>query len=195
MVIDMKVSVGVSARHIHLSKEDLEILFGKNYELTKKGDLTQKGQYASEEKVTLKGPKGELQNVRILGPVRKTTQVELAKTDAYKLGIEAPVRLSGDLKDAGEIIIAGPKGEIKRNAAIIAARHLHANYNDAIKYGFSEKDVASLIVGGSRGGVLDNIMIRINDNFSFEVHLDTDEANAFLINNGDSFELKINKQK
>lgn len=187
----MIIQVGVSARHVHLSKQDLQLLFGEDYKLTKKADLTQPGQFASEETVTIKGSKSSIERVRILGPVREQTQVEISLTDSFKLGINAPLRLSGDLKDAGEVTIIGPNGEIKRNAAIVAARHIHATPDDAKKYGLTQNSIISLKIKGEREGILDNIKVRINDNFFFETHIDTDEANAFLIKNGDKVEFNI----
>ena len=187
----MKVNVGVSARHVHLNREDLNILFGEDYELTQKSPLSQKGQFASVEQVTIKGPKGEIPNVRILGPLRSQSQVEVSRTDCFKLGISAPVRNSGDLHDASQIEIIGPKGSVVRNCAIIAARHIHANKEDAKRLGFLDKEFVSLKVEGEKAGTLDNVYVRIDDNFSLEVHLDTDDANSFLINNKDSVELII----
>ena len=187
----MKVRIGVSARHVHVTKEDLNTLFGEGYELTKKVDLTQPGQYACNEQVTLKGPKGEIERVRILGPERGETQVEISRTDSFKLGVKPPVRNSGDLEGAAEITIVGPKGEVTKNAAIIAARHVHATIEDAKKYGFEGKKFVSVVVKGEKGGILENVYVRISDKFSYEVHLDTDDANAFLINNGDEAELIV----
>lgn len=187
----MKVSIGVSARHVHLSKEDLMILFGEDYSLTKKVDLSQPGQYACNEQVVLEGPKGKIERVRILGPVRSETQVEISKTDSFALGINPPVRNSGDLEGASEVKIIGPKGEIKRNAAIIASRHLHATKEDAIKYGFEGKEFISLKIDGEKPGILENVYVRLNENFKYEIHLDTDDANAFLIKNGDIGEIII----
>lgn len=187
----MKVNVGVSARHVHLSSEDLEILFGKDSKLTKKVDLSQPGQFASNEQVVLKGPKGTIERVRVLGPVRGETQVEISKTDSFALGIKPPVRNSGDLEGAAEVTIIGPNGEVTRNAAIIASRHIHATEADAEEYGFKGKEFVSIVIEGEKGGILENVYVRINDNFSLEVHLDTDDANAFLIKNGDEAELIV----
>lgn len=187
----MKAKVGVSARHIHITKEDLNVLFGKDYKLTKKFDLSQPGQYACEEQVVLKGPKGTIERVRILGPERSKTQVEISKTDCFTLGIKAPVRNSGDLNEAAEITIVGPKGEIIKDAAIIAARHIHATKEDAIKYDFLNKKVISIKINGEKSGILDNVYVRISDDFLYEIHLDTDDANSFLIENGNEVELII----
>lgn len=187
----MKVNIGVSARHVHLNKEDLEMLFGKGYELTYKSPLSQPGQFASKEQVIIKGPKGEIERVRILGPLRSKSQVEISKTDCFKLGIDAPYRLSGNLDNAGIIEIIGPQGSIVRNCAIIAARHIHATKEDAIKLGFLDKEFVSLEINGEKKGIIDNVYVRINDNYKLEVHIDTDDANAFLIKNGDEEELII----
>lgn len=187
----MKVTVGVSARHVHVTKDDLKVLFGENFELTKKVDLSQPGQYACNEQVTIKGPKGSIERVRILGPERDKTQVEVSKTDSFALGINPPVRNSGDLDGACEITIIGPNGEITRNAAIIAARHLHISMKDAEEYGLLDKEFVSILVKGEKGGILDNVYVRVSDDYSYEVHLDTDDANAFLIKNGDEVELII----
>lgn len=187
----MRVKIGVSARHVHVTKDDVKILFGENYKLIKKKDLSQPGQYACCEQVTIKGPKGIIENVRILGPERKQTQVEISKTDTFKLGIDAPVRLSGDLSDAEEITIIGPKGEITKKAAIVAARHVHVSVKEAIKYGLKDKMTVKLVINTQRGGILNNVYVRVSDKYSFEVHLDTDEANALSLKNGDEQELII----
>ena len=187
----MKVNIGVSARHVHLTRQDVILLFGKDYFLTKKVELSQPGQYACNEQVILKGPKGIIERVRVLGPERSQTQVEISKTDSFTLGINPPVRNSGDLKDAAMITIIGPKGQITKNAAIIASRHIHATNQDAKKYGFDKKEFVSIVVNGEKPGILKNVYVRINDNFSYEVHLDTDDANAFLIKQGDEAEIII----
>ena len=190
----MKVNIGVSARHVHVTKEDVKELFGEGYELTKKFDLSQPVQFACEEQVTLKGPKGIFERVRILGPERSKTQVEVSKTDTFKLGINPPVRNSGDLDDAVEITIIGPKGEITRNAAIIAARHLHIDPITASKLNLTNDDFVKVRVGGEKPGLLEHVYVRVSDKFVYEVHLDTDDANAFLIKQGDEAELIIDKE-
>ena len=187
----MKIKIGVSQRHVHLTLEDVEILFGKGYVLHKKNDLSQKGQYSCEEQVTIKGPKNSIEKVRILGSLRSKTQVEVSRTDCYKLGITAPVRDSGDLDDATEITVIGPKGSITKKAAIIATRHIHINPKDALEYGITEDKVIALKVEGEKSGTLEGIHVKIREGFVFEIHLDTDDANAFLINNGDVGELII----
>ncbi len=185
----MKVKVGVSARHVHLSYGDLLILFGEGYDLTKRNDLSQPGQYACNEQVTISGTKGKIERVRILGPVRSKTQVEISKTDSFKLGINPPVRNSGNLDGACEVLIEGPKGSIKRNAAIIAARHIHMTPEDADKFEVKDNDFVMLKCDGEKGGILNNVYIRVSRYFSLEAHLDTDDANAFLINCGDELEV------
>ncbi len=187
----MKVNIGVSARHVHVTKDDLKQLFGEGYVLTKKIDLSQPGQFSCNEQVTLEGPKGVIERVRILGPERSQTQVEISKTDSFKLGINPPVRNSGCLDAAAEITIIGPKGKITKNAAIIASRHVHANTQQAIERGLYGKEFVSLRIEGEKPGTLDNLYVRISDNYDYEVHLDTDDANAFLIKNGDEGEIII----
>lgn len=190
----MKVGIGVSARHIHVTDEDVKILFGDGYKLTKKANLSQPGQFACEEQVTLVGPKGTFERVRILGPERSKTQVEVSKTDTFKLGINPPVRNSGDLDDAVEIKVVGPKGEITRNAAIIAARHLHIDPKTAEELHLTNDDFVKVRVGGEKPGLLEHVYVRVNENFVYEVHLDTDDANAFMIKQGDEAELIIDRE-
>lgn len=184
----MKVKVAISAHHIHLCREDLEILFGSNYELHKRNDLSQKGQYASLEKVIIKTDKGEM-SLRILGPLRSYTQVEISKTDAYKLGINPPVRNSGDVKDSEVVTIIGPKGSITKEGCIIADRHIHMSIDDSIKYGLKNGDIVSVKVEGIKGGILNNVHIRVDENFVLEMHIDTDDGNAFLLKGGEELEI------
>lgn len=185
----MKVKVAVSARHIHLTKEDVDILFGKNYELTKRNDLSQMGQYACEEVVTIKTEKLEL-NLRVLGPVRSYTQAEVSRTDAYKLGINPPVRDSGDVLGSEKVTIIGPKGTIEnKECCIIADRHIHMSNDDALAYGLKHGDIVSVKVDGLKGGIMNNVHIRVADNFTLEMHIDTDDANAFLLNGKEVLEV------
>ncbi len=173
--------VTVSARHMHVSREDLERLFGPGHSLTPMRPLYQEGQYAAEETVTLVGPKPRLiSNLRILGPVRPQTQVELAFTDAITLGIEnVPVRLSGNTADTPGGFLLGPAGMIELKEGIIrAARHVHMSPADAEFYGVTRESKMRLRVGGDAGIILDRIHVRIDPSFKLEVHLDTDEANA-----------------
>lgn len=184
----MNIEVGVSARHIHINVEDKESLFGKNYVFIKEKDLTQEGMYSCKEKLLIRGPKGTIKNVRILGPEREYTQVEISKTDAYKLGVIPPVRDSGDLKDAAVLEIVGPCGEIKKQCAIISKRHIHIPRKIEKELKLSEKKV-SLKVNTEKGGILDNISVRVENAGKFEVHLDIDDANAFLLKNNDEIEI------
>lgn len=184
------VIVGVSNRHLHLSQADLESLFGPGYELTVLKDLGQPGQYAAEETVTLIGPKGSISNVRVLGPVRSQTQVEVAMTDAYRLGIKPPVRDSGNLEGAAPITIEGPVGKVELDATVILAwRHIHMHTSDAAAYGLKDKDMVQVRVGGERGIIFENVLVRVRDDFALEMHVDTDEANAALLRNGAEVEV------
>ncbi len=182
----MAVPVGVSARHIHLSQSDVEKLFGPGYELTKKKELMG-GQWAANEQCTLVGLKlRAIENVRILGPVRKSSQVEISATDARTLGVNAPLRQSGDIKGSAAIALVGPKGAIYLNeGCIVAARHIHMTPADALNAGLKDGDLVSVKMGNERGAVLDNVKIRVDESFSLEMHIDTDEANACQIKQGD----------
>ncbi len=187
---ELYVPVGISARHVHLCKEDLEVLFGKNFELEVDRYLSQKGQFASKQKVTIKTEAGYFENVRILGPLRNYTQIEISKTDSYKLKINPPVRDSGDLERSEGITIVGPEGEIKKEyGCIIADRHIHLSNNDLTKYDLDKNKLYKVKIKGEKGGILDNVHLKVDDNFTFELHLDTDDANAFLIQNGDKLEI------
>jgi putative phosphotransacetylase len=180
------VTVGVSARHLHLSKEDLEKLFGKGYELTPVKDLSQPGQFASDERVNIVGPKGRIDNIRILGPIRKKTQVEIAKTDSFRLGVNPPVRDSGDIKGSPGITIEGPKGSIEIEEGVICAlRHIHMTPEDAQKYGCHDKEMVKVKVEGDRALIFEEVIIRVREDFALDFHIDTDEANAADLKNGD----------
>lgn len=186
----MKIPVGVSNRHLHLSKKDLEALFGTGYELKIMKDLRQPGQYAAQETVTLIGPKGEIENVRVLGPVRSATQVEVSMTDAFKLGVKPPVRESGDLKQAPNLRIRGPQGEVEvQETAILAWRHVHMHTDEALELGVKDKDMVSVLVPGDRSVTLHNVIVRVRPDFALEFHVDTDEANACGLKNGDMVEI------
>lgn len=181
----MKVPVGVSNRHIHLSRQHLEQLFGPGYELRKQKDLKQYGQYAAEETVTLIGPKGKISNVRILGPLRKQTQVEVSRTDSYLLGIDPPIRDSGDLKGSEGITIEGPRGRIAiEEGVILAFRHIHFSVEDAERFGVKDKQLVAVEVEGTRSLILENVLCRVHKDYRLEFHIDTDEANAAGLKNG-----------
>jgi len=181
-----KTPVGVSSRHLHLSEEHMAALFGEGYCLTKKKDLSQPGQYACEETVTLIGPKGSIPKVRILGPARSESQVELAFTDAVKLGLDVPVRDSGNLEDTpGLEVQAGDKKIALARGVIVALRHLHLSEEQAAEYGLKDKDIVKVRVDGPRGGIFHNVLVRVSPNYTLDFHVDTDEANAFGIKTGD----------
>lgn len=186
----MKISVGVSNRHVHLNKEDVKELFGSD--LVKDFDLNQPNNYASKNYVDLVTSKSKIEHVRVLGPDRNYTQVEISKTDAYKLGINPPIRTSGDLDNSAQITILGPKGSITKDCCIIANRHIHITKEDKLKYNLS--DTVSIKINGIKGGILDDVHLKISDDAYFELHIDTDDANAFLIKSGDSVEI-INYKK
>ena len=180
------VPIGVSARHVHLSKEDVETLFGSGYELTKKKELMG-GQFASNELVTIVGLKlRAMENVRILGPIRKASQVEISSTDSIKLGIKVPIRESGDIKASAPIAVVGPKGVVYlKEGCIIAKRHIHMSPSDAKAAGVSNGDTVSVKVENERGTTFNHVQIRVNESYTLEMHLDTDEANAAKISTGD----------
>ena len=176
----MKFMVETSARHVHLSTADLAALFGEGYELTKKKDLSQPGQFACEERVTIVGPKKELKGVSVLGPVRKQTQVELSMTDARSIGIAAPVRESGDLEGSGPCKVVGPKGEIEiSEGVIVAKRHIHATVADAKALGVEKGDIVSVkIDSDGRSLIFGDVVVRVSDSYALAMHVDTDESNA-----------------
>ncbi len=186
-----KVTVGISARHIHLNREDMDKLFGPGSELTFVKALTQPGQFSAEEQVTLVGPKREIKNVRVLGPLRAQTQVEISRTDAFSLGIKPPVRDSGDLANSAPLKVVGPKGEIElTEGAIIAKRHIHMTPQDSERLGLKDKDIVSVRVAeGDRALTFDQVLIRVSDKFALDFHVDTDEANAAEIKNGQLVEI------
>ena len=176
----MNFVVETSARHVHVTQEDLETLFGKGYELTKKKDLSQPGQYACEERVAVVGSKKELAGVSILGPVRPATQVEISLTDARSIGVAAPIRESGDIAGSGACKLVGPAGEVELKEGVIAAkRHIHATPEDAEKLGVQDKDVVSVkIETGERSLVFGDVVVRVSPKFALAMHIDTDESNA-----------------
>ena len=186
----MRISVGVSNRHVHLTDEDYKLLFG-NTPLTKRNDLTQPGTFASELTVTITGSKRSIENVRVLGPNRSYTQVEVSKTDSYFLGLDPPVRNSGDLAGASEITITGPNGSITRNAAIIASRHIHVDKKIRKEHNLEGIEMVSVEISGEKGGVITNVYLKDSEEAYFELHLDTDDANAFLLKQDDEVEIII----
>ena len=176
----MSFLVETSARHIHVTQEAVEVLFGTGYQLTKKKDLSQPGQYACNERVTVVGPKKELANVSILGPVRPANQVELSATDARSIGINAPVRESGDTAGSGACKLVGPCGEVEMSEGVIVAkRHLHITPEDAAAMGVKDKEIIKVACGGEgRKLVFDDVVVRVSEKFATAMHIDTDESNA-----------------
>jgi len=188
--MEKKIPIAMSNRHVHLSKEDLETLFGKGHSLTKMKDLSQPGQFACEEKVDIAGPKGTLKGVRILGPERPQTQIEISVADSFSLGIKPPVRDSGDLSDSPGVKIVGPKGEVTMDqGAIVAARHIHMHTSDAERFGLKDKDEVQVKTGGKRGLVFDNVLVRVSDKYALEMHVDVEEGNAAGVKNGQMVEI------
>ena len=178
-----KVLIEVSARHAHLSKEHLEILFGSGYELTIKKELSQPGQFAANERVNIVGPRRELQRVSILGPVRKATQVEISLTDARSIGVVAPIRESGDISESAACKLVGPAGEVELlEGLIVAKRHIHVTPKDAIEFGIKDKQIVSVkIDSDDRKTILGDVVIRVRDDFATAMHIDTDEGNAAAV--------------
>lgn len=180
------VKVGVSARHVHLTQEHVEALFGSGYQLTQKKELMG-GQFASNEQVTIVGTKLRvIENVRILGPVRKASQVEISQTDAIKLGVLAPIRESGKIEGSAPITLVGPKGAVYlKEGCIVAKRHIHMAPGDAKKANVADGDIVSVKFSNERGTIFNNVQIRVDESFTLEMHIDTDEANASSIKTGD----------
>jgi len=187
---EFMVPLGVSARHVHLTQEHVEVLFGTGYQLTKKKELMG-GQYACNEIVTIVGLKlRALEGVRVLGPVRKQSQVEISATDAVKLGVKAPIRESGDLSGSAPIVIVGPRGAVHlEEGCIIAQRHIHMAPKDALVAGVQNQDEVSVKAENERGTVFNHVKIRVDDSFTLEMHIDTDEANAANIITGQTVTL------
>jgi|SRR3989344_1677967 len=187
----LSVPVEVSARHCHLSKADLEKLFGIGYELKKIKQLSQPSDFACEETVSIKSYSNVLENIRIVGPEREQTQIEISLTDAKKIGANPPVRLSGDLKSSAGVILIGPKGEVElTEGLIIAQRHIHCATDEAKKYKLKPGDVISVKISGERPVIFENIVVRVRDDYKLSLQLDTDEGNAAGINKIGEGEIK-----
>lgn len=180
------VPVGVSNRHIHLSTQDLETLFGKGYQLTPIKDLSQPGQYACKEQLTIVGPSlRPIEGVRVLGPVRKASQVEISRTDSFTLKVKPPVRESGDIAGSAPITIIGPKGTVTlKEGCIIANRHIHMSDEEGKAFGLNDGDYVTVEVNGERRTTFYDVQVRVNKAFRLEMHIDTDDANAAGIGNG-----------
>lgn len=189
-MVTFKVPVGISNRHIHLSQEHIDVLFGVGHTLTKTKDLSQPGQFACEETVTIIGPKGTMSGVRVLGPARKESQVELSATDTFKVGVKPPARDSGKLDGTPGIVIEGPKGRVQLDRGVIlAARHIHMTPDDAERYSLKDGDHVRVLVPGVRGGVFEYVLVRVNANYALDMHIDTDEGNAFSLVNGQELDV------
>lgn len=185
----MKLPIALSNKHVHLSQADVDVLFGEGYQLTPFKPLSQPGQYACEEKVTVVGPKGQ-QTMRVLGPVRPESQVEVSLADARGLGLSVPVRQSGDIDGTPAFKLVGPNGEVEcEKGIIVAARHIHMSLEDAEKFGVKDKDVVSVKTEGLRGLTFHNVLVRASEKFALEMHVDIEEGNAAGVKNGDLVEL------
>ena len=179
------VPVNMSNRHMHVSKEHLAILFGEGYELTSMKDLSQPGQFACDEKLDIVGPKSTIKGVRILGPVRPETQIEISVFDARTLGVDAVVRASGNIKGTPGCTLVGPKGQVElKEGLIVAARHIHLHSDDAPKYGLKDKDIVKVRVGTDRAVVFENVVVRVHPEYALDMHIDIEEGNAAGIQNG-----------
>ena len=184
----MKVNIGVSARHIHLSKDDFEILFpGEEIEVLK--ELSQYPNFASNKQVILKKNDREIKNVRVIGPLRNETQCELSKTDCYFFKINAPLSNSNELENATEIEIISDNASIKRKCVIIQNRHIHISPEDAIKYSFKNDQIVRVKINSIKGGIMENVHVKVGERFKFELQLDTDDANAFMIDENSEAEI------
>ncbi|MDT2599592.1 phosphate propanoyltransferase [Enterococcus hulanensis] len=185
------IPVGISNRHIHLSQSAVNKLFGSNYQLTKLKDLSQPGQYACKECVTICGPKGVIEKVRILGPVRSETQVEILQSDTFKLGVKGTLRLSGDLANTPGITLIGPEGSYEiSQGVIVAKRHIHMLPQDAERFEVSDGQMVTIDFAGDRGGSLNNVVIRATANSGLECHIDTEEANALGVTPGTTIKIR-----
>lgn len=183
-----QIPVGISNRHIHLSQQDLETLFGVGAELTPKNYLSQPGQFASQQTVAVVGTKSTIHNVRVLGPVRSVSQLEISRTDSFQLGIKAPINESGDLTKAGAALIVGPKGVVHLDQhVIIAKRHIHMSSEDAKRLDVAQGEAVAIKTIGERPAIFYDTIVRISDQFRLECHLDMDEANAAGLGNKNTF--------
>nr|WP_052217238.1 phosphate propanoyltransferase [Thermincola ferriacetica] len=185
-----QVTVRISGRHIHLCPADLYALFGPGYTLHKYKDLNQPGQFAAKETLTVVGPKGVIEGVRVLGPLRDKTQVEISGTDGYHLGVDPPVRDSGDLEGTPGIVLVGPKGAVNlKEGLILAATHIHMHTSDAERLNLRNGDRVQVLIDGERDLIFTKVLVRVSDKFNTEMHIDTDEANAAVIEDGDIVEI------
>lgn len=199
LVIDMmmeleldpySIPLGISARHMHLSQRDLQALFGKGYQLTVLKNLSQPGQFAAAETVEVIGPKDSIKKVRILGPVRGQSQIEVSISDGRKLGLNVPVRTSGDLNGTPGIRLKGPAGEITLECGLIVAdRHIHMSPADAKWYGVTDGEKVQVLIDGPKSGSMGNVTIRVSESYKLDLHVDVDDGNAFLLHQGQKLKL------
>jgi acetate kinase len=177
--------VEVSAHHVHLTQEHVEALFGRGHQLTPHADLSQPGQFACKENVALVGPKGRIERVRVLGPTRKITQVEIAMTEQFRLGVHPPIRESGDIKDTPGCTLEGTAGSVKLDRGVICAwRHIHMTPEDALRYGVRDRSLVRVGIAGERELVFGDVLVRVSPDFRLAMHIDTDEANAADVRTG-----------
>jgi acetate kinase len=181
--IDIPIPVAISARHVHLSQRTINALFGPGYRLRPRKALSQPDQFASEETVALVGPAGRIAHVRVLGPARAEDQIEISRTDELTLGVDAPLRISGDLGGTPGIAVEGPAGRVRLEAGVICAlRHIHMSPSDAARFGVQDREVVKVsISGGGRDLILDDVVVRVAANYRLELHLDSDEGNAAAV--------------
>lgn len=186
-----QLSVGISGRHLHLTREVLDQLFGRGYELTKLRDLSQPGEFAANETVTIVGPRGRaIEGVRIIGPTRKYTQAELSRSDGIRLGIELPIRKTGDLAGTPGLTIVGPDGTVVlREGAMRASRHIHMTTADGARFGLTDSQIVKVRVGGPASLTFDNVVVRVSDRYALDFHINTDDANAAGLKTGDLVEM------
>lgn len=178
--------VEVSAHHIHLTQEHVEALFGKGHQLTKQSELSQPGQYACKEQLAIVGPKGRIERVRVLGPARKYTQIEIAMTEQFKLGVQPPIRESGDIADTPGCTLESPTASVKVDRGVICAlRHIHMTPEDALRYGVRDKSFVRVRIDGDRELVFGDVLVRVDPSFALAMHIDTDEANAANVRTGE----------
>lgn len=177
-----EVPISVSGRHLHLSRTDMDILFGTGSQLTVFKPISQPGQFASNEKVTIVGPRGQIDNLRILGPFRKETQIELAASDARRIGMKLPVRASGDIEGTPGVTIIGPRGQVTiQKGCMIAERHIHMTPQQAKDRGVQDGQMIRVQIDSEKGGIMDQVYVHVREDFAYDMHVDSDDANAFMI--------------
>lgn len=185
-----QLPIALSNKHVHLSQADIDALFGKGHELVNFKPLSQPGQFACEEKIDLVGPKGTIKGVRVLGPARPHSQVEISLADGFALGVKAPIKESGDIAGTPGVKLVGPAGEVElTEGVIVASRHIHMSLTDAENFGVKDKDIVKVKTSGPRALVFENVLVRAHQNFALEMHVDVEEGNAAAVRNGEMVEL------